>query len=112
MSLHHVQARCGQRDVLVVAGYDRPLRELFLQVLVEPIGPPAANDELVYASVSDAWRDWTNVATVTDQLEQFEQFGIEVPRSLMQAVRLDQALDAGNRVVEHHADRPPTGLAD
>ena len=108
MSRHQVQARCGQRDVLVVAGYDRPLRELFLQVLVEPIGPPAADDEIVYASLNDPWRDWTNVATVTEQLE---RLGIEVPRSLMQAVRLDQALDAGNRVVEHHADRPPTVLA-
>ena len=105
MSRHHVQARCGQRDVLVVAGYDRPLRELFLQVLAEPIGPPAADDEIVYASLNDPWREWTNVATVTERL------GIEVPRSLMQAVRLDQALDAGNRVVEHHADRPPTVLA-
>ena len=108
MTRHHVQARCGPRDVLVVAGYDRPLRELFLQVLVEPIGPPAADDEIVYASIHEPWRDWTDVATVTEQLE---RLGIEVPHSLMQAVRLDQALDAGNRVVEHHADRPPTVLA-
>ena len=108
MSRHYVQARCGQRDVLVVAGYERPLEEVFLQVLVEPIGPPSADDEIVYASLNDPWRDWTSVATVTEQLE---RLGIEVPRSLMQAVRLDQALDAGNRVVDHHADRPPTVLA-
>ena len=108
MSRHHVQSRCVQRDVLVVAGYDRPLRELFLQVLVEPIGPAAADDEIVYASIHEPWRDWTDVATVTEQLG---RLGIEVPSSLMQAVRLDQALDAGNRVLEHHADRPPTVLA-
>jgi len=103
-----VQARCGQRDVVVVAGYDRPLRELFLQVLVEPSGMSVADDEIVYSSLNEPWRDWTKVATVTEQLE---RLSIEVPRSLMQAVRLDQALDAGNRVVEHHADRPPTVLA-
>ena len=108
MSRHHVQPCHGERNVLVVAGYDRRLRELFLQVLVEPIGTSVADDEIVYASLNDPWRDWTNVATVTEQLE---RLGIEVPRSLMQAVRLDQALDAGNRVVEHHADRPPTVLA-
>ena len=108
MSRHHVQACHGERNALVVAGYDRPLRELFLQVLVERSGPPAADEEIVYASLNDPWRDWTNIATVTEQLE---RLGIEVPRSLMQAVRLDQALDAGNRVVEHHADRPPTVLA-
>ena len=107
MSRHHVQARCGQRDVLVVAGYDRPLRELFLQVLGSGRTDGLDDDE-IYASLNDPWRDWTNVATVTEQLE---RLGIEVPRSLMQAVRLDQVLDAGNRVVEHHADRPPTVLA-
>ena len=80
MSRHQVQACCGERNVLVVAGYDRPLRELFLQVLVEPIGPPAADDEIVYASIHEPWRDWTNVATVTEQLG---RLGIEVPRSLI-----------------------------
>lgn len=30
MSRDHVQARCGARDVHFVAGYDRPLREVFL----------------------------------------------------------------------------------
>ena len=108
MSRHHVPACHGERNVLVVAGLRRLLRELFQQVLVEPIGPPAADDEIVYASIHEPWRDWTDVAIVTEQLG---RLGIEVPRSLIQAVRLDQALDAGNRVVEHHADRRPTVLA-
>ncbi len=49
MSRHHVQACHGERNVLVVAGYDRPLRELFLQVLVEPSGTSVADDEIVYS---------------------------------------------------------------
>ena len=42
MSRHHAQARCGARDVLVVAGPDRPLREVFLQVLTAHEGDPGA----------------------------------------------------------------------
>lgn len=33
MSRHHIQHMHEERAVLVVAGYDRPLRELFLQIL-------------------------------------------------------------------------------
>jgi hypothetical protein len=36
--------------------------------------------------------------------------GIAVPESLIEAVHLDQCLNAGNRVVRHHADRPPEVL--
>lgn len=108
MSRHHAQARCGQRNVLVVAGYDRPLRELFLQVLVEASGALDDDEAILYASLHEPWRDWTDIATVTAQLE---RLGVEVPGSLLRAVRRDQMLDAGNRVVEHHIDRPPTVLA-
>jgi len=33
-----------------------------------------------------------------------------VPESLIEAVHLDQCFNAGNRVVRHHADRPPEVL--
>ena len=56
----------------------------------------------------EPWLDWTVVATVTGQLA---WLGIVVPNSLLKAVRLDPRNDAGNRVVEHRTDRPPTVLA-
>ncbi len=96
MRRHHAQARCGARDVLVVAGHDRPLREVFLQVLMVHDGDPGAEDDVLYASVHEPWRDWTDMATVTGQLA---RFGIVVPNSLLKAVRLDQRNEAGNRVV-------------
>lgn len=108
MSRHHAQARCGAKHVLVVAGYDRPLREVFLQVLTTHDDDPGAEEHVLYASVHEPWRDWTDVATVTGQLA---RLGIVVPDSLLKAVRLDQRNEAGNRVVEHHTDRPPTVLA-
>ena len=69
---------------------------------------PGAEQDVLYASVHEPWRDWTDVATVTGQLA---RLGIVVPDSLLKAVRLDQRNEAGNRVVEHHTDRPPTVLA-
>jgi len=108
MSRHHAHARCGARNVLVVAGYDRPLHEVFLQVLTAHDGDPGADEDVLYASVHEPWRDWTDVATVTGQLA---RLGIVVPDSLLKAVQLDQRNEAGNRVVEHHTDRPPTVLA-
>ena len=71
-------------------------------------GDPGAERDVLYASVHEPWRDWTDVATVTGQLA---RLGIVVPDSLLKAVRLDQRNEAGNRVVEHHTDRPPTVLA-
>ena len=35
---------------------------------------------------------------------------IAVPESLIEAVYLDQCFNTGNRVVRHHADRPPEVL--
>ena len=87
MSRHHAQARCGARDVRVVAGYDRPLHEVFLQVLTAHDGDHDAEEDVLYASVHEPWRDWTDVATVTGQLA---RLGIVVPDSLLKAVRLDQ----------------------
>ena len=80
----------------------------FLQVLVEDISVPGADDGVLYASLHEPWRDWTDIATVTAQLE---RLGVVVPGSLLRAVRRDQILDAGNRLVEHRTDRPPTVLA-
>jgi hypothetical protein len=108
VSRHHARAHWREKDVLVVAGYDRPLRQVFLQVLITHDGDNAADENVLYASVHEPWRDWSDVATVRDQLA---QLGMVVPNSLLNAVRLDQISNAGNRVVEHHADRPPAVLA-
>ena len=109
MSRHHAQARCGARDVRVVAGYERPLREVFLHVLTAHEDDPGAEEDVLYASLHEPWRDWTDLATVTGQLA---RLGIVVPDSPLKAVRLDQRNEAVTRVVEHHTDRPPTVLAD
>lgn len=92
---------------MVVAGYDRPLRQLFLQVLRDEDGRHTCEDDILYDSLHEPALDWRLIGTLSDKLV---TLGIAVPESLIEAVHLDQCLNAGNRVVRHHADRPPEVL--
>lgn len=68
---------------------------------------PSEEHPLIYDSLLELRLDWTDINTVTDKLA---ALGIEVPASMIEQVYLDQCFNAGNRLVEHHADRPPTVL--
>lgn len=107
MSQHSVRTRLRDREVVVVAGYDSPLNELFLQVLGHEDNHPAAEEFVLYSSIHEPRRDWTDINTVADKLS---ELGIEVPDSLLEAVYLDQLFHAGNRMVRHHLDQPPKVL--
>lgn len=98
MSRHSAHARYQGRVVLVVAGYDRPLDEVFLQVFGSD-GPGQRNDEwLIYSSINEPYCDWSTVDTIAAKLD---CLGIVVPATMLECVCLDQALRAGNRI-EHH----------
>ena len=107
MSRHHIRLMHQGQPVLVVAGYDRPLRELFLQVFLCQESGPAGDDDIVYDSLHEPALDWTVIGTLTDKLT---ALGICVPEKLIEAVYLDQCFNTGNRVVRHHADRSPEVL--
>ncbi|MFY9511263.1 MAG: hypothetical protein WAQ05_09865 [Rubrivivax sp.] len=107
MSRHQTLVRIGGRELLVVAGYDRPTKEVFLQVLVDDIDDPAADDAPLYSSLTDPHRDWRDAGTLVRVLD---ELGLVVPRSLLDAVRGDQLANAGNRVVMHYIDREPEVL--
>ena len=87
-----------------MAGYDRPLNELFLQVLVPEDEPEPAEECVLYSSIHEPHRDWTDINTVAEKLI---ELGIVLPDSLLEAVYLDQLFHVGNLVVRHHADQPP-----
>ena len=107
MSRHHIRlSQCG-RAIVVVAGYDRPLRQLFLQVLRDEESRPTCEDDILYDSLHEPALDWSVIGTLTDQLA---KLGIAVPESLIEAVYLDQRFNTGNHVVRHHADQPPEVL--
>lgn len=103
MSRHQVQVRLDGRQVLVVAGYDRPLKKLFLQVLSDG-SDPQADEAVLYSSLHEPHRDWRSVGTLTEVLAELD---LTVPAGMLDAVRGDQALNVGNRMVVHHFDRLP-----
>lgn len=107
MSQHSVHTQHRDQKVVVVAGYDRPLNDLFLQVLAHEDAPQVVEERVLYTSLHEPQRDWTDINTVSDKLT---ELGIEVPDSLLEAVYLDQLFHAGNRMVRHHLNQPPEVL--
>lgn len=103
MSRHSASARYQERNVAVVAGYDRPLNTLFLQVLDEDGACSSPGEGIHYSSLQEPQLDWTDINVVAAKLA---ELGIEVPDSMLEAVYLDQLFQVGNLVVRHHADRP------
>lgn len=91
----------------MVAGYDRPLRELFLHVIHDNDAASRREETFVYDSLAGPELDWTDINTVAEQLAALD---IEPPGSLIEGIFLDQCFNAGNRVVEHHFDRPAVVL--
>lgn len=103
MSRHHVHTQLAGCQVLVVAGYDRPLRELFLQVLSDD-GTGQAEEDVLYSSLLEPQRDWRDLGTLTQALA---ELGLALPPGMLDAIRADQVLNAGNRMIVHHFDQPP-----
>lgn len=101
MSRHFIHLHHGDRKITVVAGYDRPLRKLFLHVVHENAG--GREETFLFDSLDARGHDWTDINTVADQLS---LLAIEVPASMIESIFLDQCLNAGNRVVEHYLDQP------
>ncbi|MCU7369987.1 hypothetical protein PEC18_03665 [Paucibacter sp. O1-1] len=107
MSRHLLRLVHEGRKLTVVAGYDRPLRELYLHVLHDACAASHQEEEFVYDSLNDPGLDWTDINILADKLT---ALGIEPPASLIEGIFLDQCFNAGNRMVEHHLDRPPVTL--
>lgn len=101
MSRHSTRTSFQGQHVLVVAGYDRPLRELFLHVIHEADGAGGdAAEQFLYDSLDEPQRDWTDINTL---LEILHRLCIAVPDSMVTQIYLDQCLNVGNRVVHHGA---------
>ncbi len=53
MSRHYVRLSHRGGAIVVVAGYDRPLSQLFLQVLRDEEGRPMCADDVLYDSLHE-----------------------------------------------------------
>lgn len=107
MSRHHVRTALGGVPTLVVMGYDRPLNEYFVQLWVDD--PGADDDEPSYSSLDEPGADWRDIATVVQKLD---DLGVQVPRSMIDAVIADGVQRAGNRIVEHAPDGHSRSLSN
>ena len=91
------------RAVRVVAGYDRRLDELFLQVHDElDEDSPEEDDDAVYFFAPPGW---TSVQSIAGALARLE---ITVPPTFIAGIEEDQRNCAGNRVVRHRFDGDAT----
>lgn len=106
MSRHIFEATTSDgTNVFVVAGWDRPLQQFFLDVELIPTIPTDINgepdetyqeSEYLYESSTDmyalgsATRDWSFYASILDDL------GICLPSQMVSHIRQDKDNDIGN----------------
>jgi len=69
MSRHLLHLIHDGRKLTVVAGYDRPLRELYLHVIHDNDARAHQEETFVYDSLGDPGLDWTDINTVVDRLK-------------------------------------------
>ena len=100
MSRHIVHSYRDRTPVRVEAGYDRPLRTLYVQVWEAPDTHHVKDQSVLYASHLDVRRDWTDVESIVDVLDKLQ---IAVPRTLYDELVEDQSLNRGNRLVRYPA---------
>lgn len=103
MSRHLIESYREHVPVLVVAGYDRPLRSLYLQVWEDPTAHSHVDQSILYASHLDLSRDWSDIDSVAEVLE---RLAIVVPDSFIAALQEDQCHNRGNRISHH----PPASM--
>ena len=107
VSQHCAHTRYRNRAVVVVAGYYRPLRDLFLQVLGPDDEDLSTEERVLYTSLQEPLLDWTDIATLRTKVA---ELGLRLPAKLVDEVEGDGRRRAGNRIVRHLADGPPVTL--
>lgn len=99
MSRHVTSAMHQGQPVTVVAGYDRPLSELYVYVVREtPDAPAGAKEQFIFNSLYEPRLDWTEIDTLIGALD---RLGIAVPERMLAEIYFDQCLDVGNRYMAH-----------
>jgi len=92
MSQHIFSTSIEGKPVTVLMGWDRPQQEFFL--VVELDEPPAGGDSYLYSNMADPRARGRDLEYFKSKLD---EFGIAVPRAMLQQVRLDHWDNVGNR---------------
>ncbi len=104
MSRHWFDTLHRGRRVRVVGGYDRPLDEYFLQILLAPLADDTAQEDFVYTSLCEPGDDWSDSETLAARLAELR---IDPPASFLPAIIEDRRRQIGNRLALHYFDREP-----
>ncbi len=105
MSQHSFNTTLEGRPVIVVVGYDRPLRGFFC--FVEKCdADDEGEDEFVYSNLNDL--RLASCYGLSKSLDYFkgvlQELGMQVPASMFEQSELDMRGNVGNRCVSHTAD--------
>ena len=104
MSQHSFNTILQGRPVVVVVGYDRPLRGFFC--FVEKCEADDDGDEFVYSNLNDL--KLASCYGLSKSLDYFkcvlQELGLQVPASMFEQSELDMLGNVGNRCVSHTAD--------
>ena len=105
MSQHSFTTILEGRPVIVVVGYDRPLRGFFC--FVEKCdADDGGEDEFVYSNLDDL--KLASCYGLPKSLDYFkgvlQGLGLQVPASMFEQSELDMLGNVGNRCVSHTAD--------
>lgn len=102
MSQHYFSTTYQDRPITVLAGWDRPLSQHFMVIEHDDADDHARDeDAYLYSNLYDhqAWgQDWSYFQRKLDEL------GIKVPKSLVDQIHVDCAMNVGNRHCVHQAD--------
>ena len=105
MSQHSFSTTLEGRPVIVVVGYDRPLRGFFC--FVEKCDIDGEDeDEFVYSNLNDLkLGSCYGLSKSLDYLKGvLQELGLQVPASMFEQSELDMLGNVGNRCVSHTAD--------
>ena len=105
MSQHSFNTTLQGRPVVVVVGYDRPLRGFFC--FVEKCDAAADDgNEFVYSNLNDL--KLASCYGLSKSLDYFkgvlQELSLQVPASMFEQSELDMLGNVGNRCVSHTAD--------
>lgn len=97
MSQHRFTVKHADHSIFVMAGWDRPLKQLFLLVEKEPNAAEGSEEVAPTVVLFDnGLRGMKDVAAIGSQLA---SLGISVPEKLLAEVELDRLNNVGNRMV-------------
>lgn len=99
MSQHYYVTTHKSRPVKITLGWDRPLQGYFMVIANLDAGPE--EDDFLYSNLDDLELPKAQPDSIDPFIDRLEQFGIELPYSMISIAHLDGTFNTGNRSIDH-----------